>query len=117
VNDNIEELPVRDLDDALRAVGGNADLARELFGTFLRGLEPQLQEIRQNHRSAQWETLKENAHRIHGGAAYCGVPALKAALKALEKAAAAGEPVEIAHRMEALELETERLFAVAETQG
>ena len=117
MNDDSKELPVRDPAAAMQAVGGNADLAQELFAAFLESLEPQWQEIRRRHQAADWVELRNSAHRLHGGAAYCGVPAMKAAVRALEQAAREGEPAEIDRRMHPLEREIGRLFASAGAEG
>lgn len=117
MNDDGMELPIRDPAAAIEAVGGNADLARELFAIFLESLEPQLQEIRRRHQAAEWMKLVNSTHRLHGATAYCGVPAMKAATRALEQAARAGEPGEIDHRMQSLEREIGRLRASAGTGG
>ena len=111
MNDDGIELPIRDPAAAILAVGGNTGLARELFAAFLESLEPQLQEIRQRHRASDWAELRNSAHRLHGSAAYCGVPAMKAEVRALEQAAREGESAEIDRRMHSLEREIGRLFA------
>ncbi len=117
VNDDIVELPMRDPAAAIQAVGGDADLARELFATYLESLEPQLQEIRRYHQAADRTELKNSAHRLHGASAYCGVPAMTAAIRALEWAAKADEPAEIDRCMHSLEREIGRLSASVEADN
>ncbi len=116
VNDDSMELPVRDPAAAIQAVGGNADLARKLFSAFLESMEPHWQEIRQRHQAADWVELRNSSHRLHGAAAYCGVPAIKAASRELELAAGAGALTEINRCMQSLEREIERLAIFAGAQ-
>ena len=116
MNDEIKELPVRDLEAAIQTVGGSAELAQQLFAAFLEGLGPHLQEIRQRHRAGDWPELGASAHQLHGAAAYCGIPAMKAAIRKLEEVTKEGDPAKIDRRMEALERECERLFAMAAVQ-
>ncbi len=116
VNGDVMELPVRDPEAAIQAAGGNADLARELFSAFLESMKPYWQEIRQRHQAADWAELRNSSHRLHGAAAYCGVPAMKAAARGLEQAARAGEPAEINRRIQSLEREIERLVTFAEAE-
>jgi two-component system sensor histidine kinase BarA len=106
-------LPVRDQDAALATAGGNADLMRELFATFLHGIGPHWEELRSLYRAKNWNGLSDSAHRLHGSAAYCGVPALKSTVKKLEMAAEAGDLKGIEAGIDALahEIERLRLFA------
>ena len=111
------EPPIRDLEEANKAVGGNEELAQQLFTAFLEGLESHLQAIRQRHQAGDWNELRVSAHQLRGGAAYCGIPAVKAAISDLEGATKAGDPVEIDRTMEVLEQEVERLRAFTENGG
>jgi len=87
------------------------DLARELFAAFVEDLPAQFEEMRRLQQQQQWEELLETAHRLHGSAAYCGVPALKDAIRKLE-AATKGigtDPAEIADLMDAVSAQIDRL--------
>lgn len=70
---------------ALDKVDGNRELMLELFGMMINelpksisGLETALQN---SPREEQWNI----AHKLTGSTAYCGVPALQASTRALEK--------------------------------
>ena len=104
---------IRDEDAAIRIAGGNADLAQELFTAFLDGLHPHVEGLRTLHRAGDWPELCNEAHRLHGSAAYCGVPALKSAVKRLELAASAGDRSAIDAGIETLGQEMERLLVFA----
>lgn len=82
---------------------------QELFATFLDGIGHQWEELRLLHRSRDWVGLGDSVHRLHGSAAYCGVPALKSAVRELEMIAADGDPEAIDAGMDALAREIERL--------
>ena len=73
-----------DKDLALKQAGGNADLAKELFEMLIKDLPISQQAMNSAHSNKDKEAFWEAAHKIHGGTAYCGVPDLKAACKALE---------------------------------
>lgn len=102
-------LPIRDDSAALATAGGNADLMQELFATFLDGIGTHWEELRLLHLSRDWVGLGDSAHRLHGSAAYCGVPALKSAVRELEMTTAEGDPAAIDAGMDALAREIERL--------
>ncbi len=85
--------PTRDLEEALAAAGGNAQLAEELFAMLRRDLEARLEEIRARAAQGDLSGLRDAAHRLHGATHYCGVPALRQAVHTLEEAATQG-PVE-----------------------
>ena len=110
------KLPIWDHDTALASVGGNADLMRELFETFLGSIGPHWEELRQLCRAKNWTELYDSAHRLHGSAAYCGVPAIKSAVKELETAAAAGDEKTVASSMGVLAHEIECLRQFAKDQ-
>ncbi len=93
------DLPIRDEQAALRTTGGNLDLAAQLFTSFITDLVPLQEELKLLLQAGDQAELLETAHRMHGATAYCGVPALKQAVKRLEQAAASGEETEIEFRM------------------
>ena len=77
---------VVDYAEAIDKAGGNAELAKELFGMLLQEL-PQLREqlqeaLGQENQQAIWD----HAHKIYGSTAYCGVPILRQAASAMETA-------------------------------
>ena len=73
-----------DKDLALKQAGGNADLAKELFEMLIKDLPISQQAMNSAHSNNDKEAFWEATHKIHGGTAYCGVPDLKTACKALE---------------------------------
>ena len=73
-----------DKDLALKQAGGNADLAKELFEMLIKDLPISQQAMNSAHSKQDKDTFWDVTHKIHGGTAYCGVPDLKTACKALE---------------------------------
>lgn len=89
-------LPARDEAAALAAAGGDADLAHELLDALLAGLPGELDDLRAALAESDWPALAEHAHQVRGATRYCGVPALDAAIAALERAARLPDPDRIA---------------------
>ena len=84
-----------DIPLALEQAGGSAELAKELFGMLLADL-PGLQErLNQAFESGDRQALWDHTHKIHGSTAYCGVPALREAAHAMEKAIKAEDGVDL----------------------
>lgn len=80
-------LPSRDMEAAMKIVGGREALANEMFDCFLDELPGMLQEIMQHHEAKAWQQLRDTAHRLHGSSAVCGVPRIHAMIAKLEGAA------------------------------
>jgi two-component system sensor histidine kinase BarA len=81
---------VRDDQAAINAAGGDRALAAELFETLLAQLPAETDLLRSLLAESDWPGIDELAHRLRGASAYCGVPALDAALAELSMAAKTG---------------------------
>jgi two-component system sensor histidine kinase BarA len=95
--------PARDQAAAIRAAGGDAALAGELFQALMAQLPAELALLRRLLAAGDWKGLVDLAHRLRGATGYCGVPALEAALCDLSRAAkrsASGPAGEAAVRVE-----------------
>jgi len=79
---------------ALHQAGGNAELAIELFEMLVKDLPNSQQAIQTAHANKDKSALWDAVHKVHGGTAYCGVPDLKDACKALEDEIKNAYPVE-----------------------
>ncbi len=77
----------RDAQAALRIVGGREDLAEMMFKEFLLDLSERVDELGDSLINGDYELLQEQAHRLVGSAAVCGVVRLKQHLSGLESAA------------------------------
>lgn len=80
-------IPRRDLEAALASAGGRAELADSLFRQFLDELPEQVSQLDSLCQAADWKRLMDQAHRLRGAAAICGVPALNQRLEEVENAA------------------------------
>ena len=78
--------PVRDEAQALRISGGSINIAAKLFNELCAELPATLATMRETFERRDWSELWQLAHRLHGAAAVCGVPALYHALNDLQPA-------------------------------
>jgi len=70
----------RDLEFAIRKAAGSAQLAEQLYNSFLGELPGHLSEMQQLLERGDPEALWQSGHRLQGSAALCGVPALHQSL-------------------------------------
>lgn len=100
-------LPIRNLEQALLATGGNARLANMLLRNMLEELPAQVTGIQAMIAAREWTPLRDLAHQIKGGAKLCGCIALIEAAKMLEQQALEGrtEDIEAAQRQVLAEVE------------
>jgi len=77
-----------DSEEAARLAESGAQMADELFQMLLNELPQHRSDIERAAADLDLDTLRECAHKLHGSAAYCAVPQLKAAAAQLEKVAA-----------------------------
>jgi two-component system sensor histidine kinase BarA len=76
---------VRDQSHALRAAGGNHELAAELFQMLQEQLPAQREEIMAMLKAGERESVHALVHKLQGSARYCGAMALQAAGEMLEQ--------------------------------
>ena len=80
------EIPIVDLDKAVKISGGNKQLAHELFTMLIADLKHKRTQL-SVHEQPQLEHLKELAHKIRGGAKYCAAERVQITASRLEEAA------------------------------
>jgi HPt (histidine-containing phosphotransfer) domain-containing protein len=107
-----DDTPVWDRDAALASVGGNAALARQVLERFCAALPTDITRLRQYHAAGDLIGAAEQAHRINGAAAYCGVAALRRRLAALEASARAGDAAGASRDLAGVEAAAERVVAL-----
>ena len=76
--------PVRDMASALRATGGNAQVAEDLFNMLMAEADDNLLKITELLQEKSWDALWNEVHRFQGSAAVCGAPALHSTLLKIE---------------------------------
>ena len=108
-------LPVRNMEQALRIAGGSADLVEEMFTQLLKDLPLQLEQMEKQALETDWEALWNTTHHMHGATTLCGVPALDHAVAMLEKEAKSGKPEEALACLDQVGIEIERLLARQES--
>lgn len=84
--DNDHSLPAFDPTLALKRANGNQALVEELQALLVKDLKVQRDRLIEAGASGNTTLLHEIAHKIYGGARYCGNPALEEATFTLEKA-------------------------------
>lgn len=112
---NADDLPIRDQPAwdraaAVQSVGDDA-LARRLLHQLCAGLPDELAQLRRLYAAGELTAAADHAHHVSGGAAYCGVTALRSSLKALERQARSGDAPATGLALEALAAQVERLVA------
>jgi HPt (histidine-containing phosphotransfer) domain-containing protein len=86
-------------------------LAEDLM-KLLRAELPEHRHLLQMHcRARQWEAVYDQAHKLHGSAAYCKKSELANAAAALERASSAVNEQAIAQALETTLHEIERVLA------
>lgn len=82
----IEELPLRDMQAALKIAAGSEAIAEDILREFISILPAAIREIQEVCASDDWQAMWKQVHSLHGSTAICGVPALHRAVSELEKA-------------------------------
>ncbi len=115
MTDMIDPTPAKDSDLiqdpelALQLAGGDAELAADLMAALLDGLPDEIEALRACLAESDWPGLAEYAHQVRGATRYCGVPALDAAIEALERAARVGDGPRCIEVFASVETQAERL--------
>lgn len=76
---------------SLEQAGGNEALAKELFGMLLTELPVLHSKLKHAIASRDLPSCWDHAHKIYGSTAYCGVPVLREAARAIEGAIKKGD--------------------------
>lgn len=69
---------------SLELANNNSALATDLLGMFMAELPETVALLNNYFDQKDWESLQAQVHKLHGGACYVGVPALKETAKQLE---------------------------------
>jgi HPt (histidine-containing phosphotransfer) domain-containing protein len=79
------------------------------MAALLAGLPDEIEALRACLAESDWPGLAEYAHQVRGATRYCGVPALDAAIEALERAARVGDGARCSEVFAHVETQAERL--------
>ena len=75
----------------LELTGNNEQLAVDLLTMFTNSLPDEMQILKTAFSNSDYETLRTQAHKMHGALCYCGIPSLKIDMLELEKSCLAYE--------------------------
>ncbi|MFZ0219644.1 MAG: response regulator [Candidatus Aquirickettsiella sp.] len=78
-----KELAVLDVDKAFQ-LGGNKEFVKETFTLMINNLIENLDEFPQLFKRKEWQAIKDRAHKLKGGASYCGALRLEQACKQID---------------------------------
>lgn len=67
-----------------KLAGGRMELAQEFLEKLIAALPQEKTQINENFFKKDWNTLRNNIHKLHGACCYCGVPQLKQCTQKLE---------------------------------
>ncbi len=114
-NNNVQEgvqepsrIPV-DWQQTLKLAANKSSLAKDMLMGLVDSLKSAQNNINQLFTKKDYKNMREQVHRLHGACCYCGVPALKAAVAAVETALAKKELDNINFLMVELNKEINRL--------
>lgn len=83
---NEEHSEIIDWPLASQLAGNNRQVAEELLQCLIKSLPNDFAMMKQALHQHDYKRLQMLAHRLHGALCYCGLPRLKTATIALEKA-------------------------------
>lgn len=81
---DVSHLPIIDFDLGTRLAGNRPELAQDMLNMLIERLEEDVSLIKQVSAENDTSSLVQHIHKLHGAAAYCGTPRLKAVLAKLE---------------------------------
>lgn len=95
---------------ALQRAGGNTELARDLYQLLQNELPEYQSRLPSLYADGDLHSLQEAVHKLNGSATYCGVPALKVAVDALESSLKRGEKQSYAEKLAKVLNEIQRVL-------
>ncbi|MGD9591197.1 MAG: two-component sensor histidine kinase BarA, partial [Candidatus Berkiella sp.] len=101
-------IPV-DWQQTLKLAANKSSLAKDMLLGLVDSLKSAQTNINQTFTKKDYKNMREHVHRLHGACCYCGVPALKSAVAAVETALAKKELENINFLMVELNKEINRL--------
>lgn len=107
-----QTLKAIDWELAKKLAGNKLDLAIEFMEKLLATLPAEKETINQVFETLDWEKLRDVVHKLHGACCYCGVPELKQATQALEKATQSASKKTIQPYLEAFNQAVDTLMAL-----
>ena len=101
---------VVDREEAIRLAGNQPELAERLLNQLIDSLTAEQQRFSALLSQGDLTALLEAVHRLHGACCYCGVPALRMALRAAEAALKQSHTAELPRLMAQIDSEIDALL-------
>ena len=96
--------------ESLRLAKDNAALARDMLQMLIDSLKEEPVDWAQLLAEHNWSALQNAAHKLYGGACYCGVPALKGRRHRAGSGLQRGQLDRVEHKIALLNREIQRLL-------
>lgn len=106
--------PVVIVQECLKLAKDNAALARDMLQMLIDSLQQEPVDWAQLLADNNWGELQNAAHKLYGGACYCGVPALKEAACTLDRDLQKAQLDDIGQKVALLSREIQRLLEWSE---
>ena len=74
-----------DIDESLSLAKNKRDLARDMLKMLIDSLPKSRSDIQAHYEAADYASLQEVVHKLHGGSCYCGVPQLRESSSTLDR--------------------------------
>ena len=110
-------LPARDRANAIENTGGDPAVADALFVDLMARLPRDLEAIHAQFGERDWSAMQQSVHKLHGAAMVCGVPALSATLRALDRAVQQQATDVTVSQLARLQSEADRLVVETSRSG
>ena len=79
----LPDYPLFDVENGI-SILGSEEILHEMIKDMIIAIPADCQELEQAHAAPDWQRLEKLAHRIKGGALYCGVIRMRYACQYLE---------------------------------
>jgi len=109
MNNDIE---VFNINESINLAGGNRELALELMAMLIDELPSHRSKIEKFHSTADFDSMKQQVHMLHGSSKCCGTPALMKASQVLEATIDRNDIDQLGEHITNLMTEIDRVLAL-----
>lgn len=79
------------IDVSAKLYQGDVNFLKELVKTFVDSFSKEIETLKKFYKNNDWKKIQDLAHKMNGGAAYCGTPRLKIACANLQHCINSGQ--------------------------
>jgi two-component system, OmpR family, aerobic respiration control sensor histidine kinase ArcB len=111
----LEQYPLLDEKDGIEKAGGSKEMLKELLELLVdQSIPEELSNLKMAYVNQDWDSIRKVAHKLKGGALYCGTVRMRFACQYLERYRLAGHTklLEQLYQQLITVLEDTRLFAI-----